>query len=1061
MPARFAAARRALEGCALQRRQWEWHYLHRQIFPELLTLPEMTDEPAQVLFAPDGKSLIILGKDKEVRARDAATGAELPPPLKGTPVEYIAFAPDGKRVAAATTDRAILLWDVATGKFLHTLRGHLGAVVHLSFSPNGSRLASASWDKTAKIWDVATAKEVLTLTGHGGEIAWLAFRPDGRQLATASWDTTAKIWDLATGKEVPGPPIRQDQPLTQVAYAPDGTRLATVCIDRTVKFWDAATFRELPPLEGPMEDTQQIAFSPNGNRIAFAKKDKSIKIFDVQSGKKLFFLLGHLQGVTQVAYSHDGGRVVSTGKDRTVKVWDAAAAKETLSLPESSDVNHLAYSPDGQRRLAASLDKVVRIWDTDAGKELILCKGHSEEVVSLSYHPGGRRLATASKDKTVRIWDADTGKALHTLTEHDAEVTHVAYSPDGTRLVTAGLDRVINVREADTGKQLFSFKGLAGDVQNLVYSPDGRQLAVAARGAPARVWDPVRGKELFVLPAGAGDILYLAYNHAGTLLATAGNDHEVKLWHADPANPRLAMHLLPDHVGKVVHMTFSPDDRLLATAGFDKTIMIWDVATGTLRFTLLGHNGEVEHVAFSPDSQRLASASWDRTVKLWDMPTGRELLSLAGHAEEVTSVIFSPDGGQLASTSRGAPSRSGSVEGLKIMSDKLLREHLHAENSRTSAPRGLAKKEREITSPQGATIKVGGRAVINFCANNYLGLANHPAIIEAAIEGLRRYGNGMASVRFICGTQDTHKNLEAAIARFFGKDDAILYSSCWDANGGLFETILGPEDTVLSDELNHASIIDGIRLCKAQRYRYRNRDLADLEKGLRDAAKSRLRLIATDGVFSMDGVLAPLPDICALADRHDALLMVDDSHATGILGPGGRGTAEHLGILSRIDIITSTLGKTLGGAAGGFTCAGAEVVEMLRQRSRPYLFSNALPPAIVLAAAKALELVASGGSLRDKLHDNAKMLRAGLEKAGFTLKPGTHPIVPVMLGDAALAGRMADRLLEEGIYVVGFSYPVVAQGQARIRLQVSAVHTDEQLDRAVAAFTKVGREFVG
>jgi glycine C-acetyltransferase len=393
------------------------------------------------------------------------------------------------------------------------------------------------------------------------------------------------------------------------------------------------------------------------------------------------------------------------------------------------------------------------------------------------------------------------------------------------------------------------------------------------------------------------------------------------------------------------------------------------------------------------------------------------------------------------------------------MSDKLLREHLHAQLEDIRA-RGLAKKERRLTSPQGAEILVGGRAVINFCANNYLGLANHPAIIEAALEGLRRYGNGLASVRFICGTQDAHKNLETAIARFFAKDDAILYSSCWDANGGLFETILGPEDTVLSDELNHASIIDGIRLCKAQRYRYRNCDLSDLEKGLREAGAGSkgLRLIATDGVFSMDGVLAPLPEICALADRYDAIVMVDDSHATGIMGPGGRGTAEHLGVLSRIDIITGTLGKTLGGAAGGFTCAGAEVVEMLRQRSRPYLFSNSLPPAIVLAATRALELVASGSDLRDRLHANAKKLRAGLEKAGFTLKPGTHPIVPVMLGDAALASRMADRLLDEGIYVIGFSYPVVPEGKARIRLQVSAAHTHVQLDRAVAAFTKVGRE---
>ena len=385
-----------------------------------------------------------------------------------------------------------------------------------------------------------------------------------------------------------------------------------------------------------------------------------------------------------------------------------------------------------------------------------------------------------------------------------------------------------------------------------------------------------------------------------------------------------------------------------------------------------------------------------------------------------------------------------------------MRQHLASQLDEVRA-KGLYKKERRLQGPQGAAITVQGRQVINFCANNYLGLANHPAILEAAADGLRRYGYGMASVRFICGTQDAHKDLETAVARFFGKDDAILYSSCWDANGGLFETILGDEDAVLSDELNHASIIDGVRLCKAKRYRYKNCDMADLEKGLQESASCRHRLIATDGVFSMDGSLAPLPEICALADRHDALVMVDDSHATGILGAGGRGTPEHLGVLERVDIITSTLGKTLGGAAGGFTCAAAEVVDILRQRSRPYLFSNALPPPIILAATKALELVASSSALRDKLHANAKKLRAGLEGAGFKVKPGSHPILPVMLGDAALAAQMADRLLEKGIYVIGFSFPVVPQGQARIRIQLSAAHTDEQLERAIAAFTEVGR----
>jgi glycine C-acetyltransferase len=372
--------------------------------------------------------------------------------------------------------------------------------------------------------------------------------------------------------------------------------------------------------------------------------------------------------------------------------------------------------------------------------------------------------------------------------------------------------------------------------------------------------------------------------------------------------------------------------------------------------------------------------------------------------------------------------------------------------------KGLFKRERRLQGPQGSAIQVGGREVLNFCANNYLGLANHPAIVEAAHDGLRRWGYGLSSVRFICGTQDIHKELESSVARFFLKEDAILYSSCWDANGGLFETILGDDDTVLSDELNHASIIDGVRLCKARRVRYRHGDLTELERGLIDAKDGRLRLIVTDGVFSMDGALAKLPDICELADKHDAIVVVDDSHATGVLGATGRGTPEHFGVLNRVDIITSTLGKTLGGAAGGFTVARADVVEFLRQRSRPYLFSNALPPPIVCAARKALELVGESNELRDRLHANAKRMRAGLEGAGFNVKPGQHPILPVMLGDAALATRMADKLLERGIYVIGFSYPVVPQGQARIRLQMSAAHTPEQIDRALAAFAEVGRE---
>jgi glycine C-acetyltransferase len=391
------------------------------------------------------------------------------------------------------------------------------------------------------------------------------------------------------------------------------------------------------------------------------------------------------------------------------------------------------------------------------------------------------------------------------------------------------------------------------------------------------------------------------------------------------------------------------------------------------------------------------------------------------------------------------------------MSDTSLRENL-AGQLNDLRERGLYKRERLLQGPQGSAIRVAGHEVINFCANNYLGLANHPAIVEAAHEGLRRYGYGLASVRFICGTQDLHKQLETAVARFLGKDDAILYTSCFDANGGLFETLLGEQDAVLTDELNHASIIDGIRLCKARRIRYKHSDMAELESGLKESAGSRLRLIATDGVFSMDGDMARLPEICELADRYQAVVMVDDSHATGILGTGGRGTPEQLGVLDRVDVITSTLGKALGGAAGGFTCARAEVVEFLRQRSRPYLFSNSLPPMITMATLKAVELIGQSRDLRDRLHANARQLRAALEGAEFRLRPGQHPILPVMLGDAALAARMADRLLERGIYVIGFSYPVVPQGQARIRIQVSAAHTPEQLDRAARAFAEVGKE---
>src|SRR5436305_10247565 len=366
--------------------------------------------------------------------------------------------------------------------------------------------------------------------------------------------------------------------------------------------------------------------------------------------------------------------------------------------------------------------------------------------------------------------------------------------------------------------------------------------------------------------------------------------------------------------------------------------------------------------------------------------------------------------------------------------------------------RGLYKAERRIDSPQRSGITVGGREVVNFCANNYLGLANHPAIVAAALDGLKTWGYGLSSVRFICGTQDIHKRLERQIAGFFRKDDAILYISCFDANGGLFEPLLTDQDAVLSDELNHASIIDGVRLCKAQRFRYRHNDMADLRARLDEAKGCRFKLIFTDSVFSMDGDLARLPDICQLADQYDAAVGIDDCHGTGHLGATGRGAAEELGVLDRIDVITGTLGKTLGGGAGGFTAASAEVVDWLRNRSRPYLFSNSVPPALVAAGMKALDLVDKASELRATLKANTARMRAGLEAAGFTIKPGPTPILPVMLGDAAVATKMADALLAKGIYCVGFSYPVVPQGQARIRLQVSAAPTTEQIDGAIAAF---------
>jgi len=371
---------------------------------------------------------------------------------------------------------------------------------------------------------------------------------------------------------------------------------------------------------------------------------------------------------------------------------------------------------------------------------------------------------------------------------------------------------------------------------------------------------------------------------------------------------------------------------------------------------------------------------------------------------------------------------------------------------------GLYKTERILLGPQGGSIRVAQGTAINLCANNYLGLADHPAIVGAAAQAVRTRGYGMASVRFICGTQDLHKDLERAITSFLGTGDTILYSSCFDANTGLFETLLGENDAVLSDALNHASVIDGIRLCKAQRYRYAHGDMADLEKGLRETSGRRIRLIATDGVFSMDGDFARLDAIVELAERYGALVMVDDSHATGFIGPTGRGTPELFGVSDKVDLITSTLGKAVGGGTGGFTSGWRELIELLRQRSRPYLFSNAIPPMVCAAGLKALELILQGAELRTCLEENARFLRQSLEKLGFKVRPGAHPIMPVMLGDAALAVRMADRLLEEGVYVVGFSYPVVPKGEARIRVQVSAAHTREQLVQAVTAFEKVGRE---
>ncbi|MBI4366105.1 MAG: glycine C-acetyltransferase [Deltaproteobacteria bacterium] len=374
---------------------------------------------------------------------------------------------------------------------------------------------------------------------------------------------------------------------------------------------------------------------------------------------------------------------------------------------------------------------------------------------------------------------------------------------------------------------------------------------------------------------------------------------------------------------------------------------------------------------------------------------------------------------------------------------------------------GLAKEERVIASPQGAEIVVNGKRVLNFCANNYLGLADHPEVIAAARAALDDRGYGMASVRFICGTGDVHKTLEGDISRFFGTDDTILYSSCFDANAGLFETLLTDQDAVVSDALNHASIIDGVRLCKAKRFRFAHADMADLDVQLTAARGqgARLLMIATDGVFSMDGDIADLAAICDCAERHGALVMIDDSHATGFMGQHGRGTPEHCGVEGRIDVLTSTLGKALGGASGGFTTGRKEIIDLLRNRSRPYLFSNTLAPVVVAASLTVLDLIRSGGDLRERLMRNTRAFREGMTAAGFRIRPGIHPIVPILLGEATLAVGMAKALLDEGIYVIGFSFPVVPKGQARIRVQLSAAHTPEHVRRAVTAFTKIGRQF--
>ena len=428
---------------------------------------------------------------------------------------------------------------------------------------------------------------------------------------------------------------------------------------------------------------------------------------------------------------------------------------------------------------------------------------------------------------------------------------------------------------------------------------------------------------------------------------------------------------------------------------------------------------------------------------------------------ECCSLELGPHPGVHCADRRSVP-RDGTIRPFVRIEDTFVKDEMLQRLSRETEQlktQGLFKPERVLSSAQSAVVRVGdGADVINMCANNYLGLANDASVREAAQRALDRYGYGMASVRFICGTQEVHKDLEARLSGFLGTEDTILYSSCFDANGGLFETLLDEQDAVISDALNHASIIDGVRLCKAQRFRYANNDLDELEARLKEASRCRVRLIATDGVFSMDGVIARLKDICDLADRYDALVMVDDSHATGFVGARGRGTHELRGVIDRVDILTGTLGKALGGASGGYTSGRKEIIGWLRQRSRPYLFSNSIPPFIAAATLRVLDMLEADTTLRGRLWDNAAHFRRAMAAAGFNLVPGEHPIIPVMLGDAKLASEFARRLLDEGVYVIGFSYPVVPQGKARIRTQLSAAHTREQIDRAVAAFTKVGKE---